>query len=121
LESPPKTDAKIVADNLKAYYTGLINVNTDSSRAAVGNIIPVTTTFKKAPTDKGDLETYAGSIEMEDYMQGKPIILLCKVHIKTCQDNNKTILFFELSPKSFTHNNWEILDQLWLDFSCKKH
>jgi hypothetical protein len=120
VESSPKTDAEIIAKNLKAYYTGLIKSNTDSTKASAEKLIPVTTSFKKAPTDKGDLETYTGTIEIVDYMQRKPITLNCIVHLKSCKEGNKTILFYELSPKPFTHNNWVNLNQLWVDFKCEK-
>jgi len=120
LDGRPKTDERIIAENLKAYYTGLIKVNTDSARAATEKPMPVTTSFKKTATDKGDLETYTGSIEMLDYMQRKPITLNCIVHLKFCAEENKTILFYELSPKPFTHNNWLALNQLWSGFNCKK-
>ena len=120
LDSSPKTDAEIIAKNLKGYYTGLIKSNTDSTKASAEKLIPVSTSFKKAPTDKGDLETYTGTIEMVDYMQRKPITLNCIVHIKSCKEGNKTILFYELSPKPFTHNNWVNLNQLWIDFKCEK-
>src|SRR4030095_1063466 len=106
LDAPPKMDAKIIAENLKAYYTGLFKSNTDSTRASTEKLIPVPTSFKKVATDKGDLETYTGTIQMVDYMQRKPITLNCIVHMKSCTEENKTILFYELSPKPFTHSNW---------------
>jgi hypothetical protein len=53
-------------------------------------------------------------------MQRTPITLNCIVHLRACPEGNKTILFFELSPKPFTHSNWLALDQLWTDFKCKK-
>ncbi len=121
LDDSPKTDARIIAENLKAYYTGLINANTDSTKAVTEKFAPVSTSFEKTKTSKADLETYTGTIEMVDYMQRKPIMLNCIVHLKTCPENNKTILFYELSPKPFTHNNWVNLNQLWLDFKCKKN
>ena len=120
LDGSPKTDAGIIEDNLKAYYTGLIKINTDSSKAATGESIPVTTAFKKTATDKSDHETYTGSIEMIDYMQRKPITLNCIVHLRSCPQENKTIIFYELSPKPFSHSNWSALNQLWLEFACKK-
>jgi len=120
LDDQPETDAGIISENLKAYYTGLIRVNTDSARAASEKEMPVTTSFQKIATYKGDLETYTGTVEMRDYMQRKPITLNCIVHLKFCTENNKTILFYELSPKPFTHKNWLGLNQLWTDFRCKK-
>lgn len=120
LDGRPKTDEKIIAENLKAYYTGLYKVNTDSARYAIEKPAPAITSFKKTATAKGDLETYTGTIEMLDYMQRKPIVLNCMVHLRVCAEENKTIIFYELSPKPFTHSNWAALDQLWLDFKCKK-
>lgn len=119
LDGSVKMDEKIIAENLKAYYTGLFRVNTDSTKIDATTLSPVITSFKKAPTGKGDLETYTGTIEMTDYMQRKPITLNCKVHLRSCPKSNKTIVFYELSPKSFTHNNWLSLDQLWSGFKCK--
>jgi hypothetical protein len=120
LDDSPKTDAKIIAANLKAYYTGLFKINTDSTKIPAGKIIPVTASFKEAATTKGDLKTYTGTIVMNDYMQLKPITLNCIAHLKFCEEDNKTILFYELSPQSFTHTIWLSLNQLWLDFKCKK-
>ena len=120
LDGAPETNAKIIAENLKNYYTGLFKINTDSTKTSKEKLIPVTTSFKKIITYKDDLETYSGIVEMNDYMQLKPITLNCMVHLKSCKEDNKTILFYELSPKPFTHNNWVNLNQLWLDFKCKK-
>jgi hypothetical protein len=55
-----------------------------------------------------------------DYLQLKPITLNCIAHLKNCADENKTILFYELSPQPFTHTVWSGLNQLWIDFTCKK-
>jgi hypothetical protein len=121
LDGNVKTDEKIIAGNLKAYYTGLINSNTDSAKAASSKPIPVTTAFKKVTTSKDDVATFTGTINMMDYMQQQPITLNCIVHLKSCPEDDKTILFYEISPKPFGHSNWNKLNQLWLDFSCKKN
>lgn len=120
LDGAPETNEKIIAENLRAYYTGLIQVNADSTKLATGKVLPVTTAFNKILTDIGDSETYTGTIGMTDYMQMKQITLNCKVHLKSCDETKKTLLFYELSPKQFTHRNWQILDQLWADFRCNK-
>ncbi len=120
LDGSVKTNKKIIAENLKAYYTGLFTVNSDSAKVAVWKLKPVITAFKKMPTAKGDVKTFTGTIQMIDYLQQKPITLNCIAHIKRCSDDNKTIIFYELSPKPFTHNIWTNLNQLWLDFKCKK-
>jgi hypothetical protein len=119
LDGAPKMDAEIIAGNLKVYYSGLIKSNSDSTWFASGSIQPVTALFKKTATTEGDQETYAGSIEMADYMQRKPIMLNCIVHLKACPEFNKTIIFHEISPKPKTHANWISLNQLWTGFKCK--
>ncbi|MBC7875211.1 MAG: hypothetical protein H7Y01_14500 [Ferruginibacter sp.] len=121
LDGSHKTTAKKIATNLKAYYTGLIGVNTDKTKLPPSKLIPVTTSFKKERAGKDDLATYTGTIEMIDFMQREPILLYCIVHLRSCTEENKTIFFYELSPKPFTHNNWIALNQLWLDFKCKKN
>jgi hypothetical protein len=111
-------DPKIIDSNLKAYYTGLISIN---GRNIPGEkLIPVVTSFQEVKKDKSDLKTFVGTIKMTDYMSQKPIILNCKAHLKSCLEENKTILFYELSPRPFSHNIWLSLDKIWLDFKCKK-
>lgn len=116
LEDTVKTNEKIIAQNLELYYTGLIRSNTDSTKTRALKTVPVSASFKKTASSGMDLETYMGSIEMMDYMQQRPITLYCKVHLKVYGKENRNIIFYELSPKPFTHNNWLRLDQLWSDF-----
>lgn len=120
LDGKIKMDENKIAVNLKNYYTGLFDINTDSAKKTAVKIIPITTTFKKVTTSKGDLETYTGTIVMMDYLQLKPITLNCMVHLSRCTENNKTIIFYELSPQAFTHSVWNSLNQLWSDFRCIK-
>src|SRR5829696_7849428 len=122
LKGTPKTSSTIIAANLKAYYTGLIAINTDSAKL---NAIPqeqrqVKTSFKEMATVKGDLKTFKGTVDMLDFMQLKPITLYCIVHLKACPEEKKTILFYELSPKAYGEKIWLSFDQLWLNFTCKK-
>ena len=60
-----------------------------------------------------------GTVKIEDYMTLKPLMLNGKVHVKSCPGENKTILFYELSPQPLSHVVWLKLDKLWLDFKCK--
>ena len=57
---------------------------------------------------------------MFDYMAKQPLVLNCKVHVKTCLGETKTFIFYELSPKPLSHSVWQSLDKLWTDFRCKK-
>jgi hypothetical protein len=113
-----KIDVKTLENNLQIYYTGLITSN--GSKIPAEKLIPVVTSFKELKKDKGDLKTYAGTIKMLDYMAQKPITLNCKVHLKSCAGENKTFIFYKLSPQLLSHNIWLSLDKLWADFKCKK-
>ena len=120
LDAQPQTNEKVIADNLKAYYTGLIQVNSDPAKTSKEKPLPVATSFKKTTTFKDDVETYTGKVMMRDYMQRKPIVLNCIVHLKVCAEDNKAFLFYELSPQPFTHGNWKSLDEMWQTFKCRK-
>ncbi|MES2775444.1 MAG: hypothetical protein V4722_14815 [Bacteroidota bacterium] len=118
LEGDIKMDANIIDSNLKAYYTGLISIN--GPNIPSDKLRPVVTSFKEVKKDVGDLKTFAGTIQMVDYMTQKSIVLNCKAHLKSCPGENKTFMFYELSPQTFSHTIWQSLDKLWLDFKCKK-
>lgn len=117
LDGDVQVDTKILEANMKAYYTGLIAAN--GSKIEAEKLIPITTSFKKVETSKNDLQSYSGTIQMTDYMQIKPILLNCNVHLRKCTGENKTVLFFQLSPQPMTHAIWQKLDLLWTDFKCK--
>ncbi len=118
LEGEVNVDSEILNSNLKAYYTGLIAAN--GSKIPVEKIIPVATSFREARKDTGDIKTYFGTITMTDYMQQKPIVLNCKVHVKSCLGEKRTFIFYELSPKPLSHPVWLSLDKLWSEFTCRK-
>jgi len=118
LEGDIKIDSKIIGSNLEAYYTGLIGVN--GRNIPDDRLIPVVALIKEAKKDKVDLKTFVGTIKMVDYMALKPIVLNCKVHLKSCPGEDKTFIFYELSPQPLSHSIWLRLDKLWLDFKCKK-
>jgi hypothetical protein len=117
LEGDIKLNCKILEANLEDYYTGLVKIN--GSKIPGEKAIPVEASFKEIRKDSGDLKTFAGTIRMLDYREQKPIILNCKAHLKTCSGENKTLIFFELSPMPQSHNIWRRLDQLWNDFKFK--
>jgi hypothetical protein len=118
LDGHQKITANIVENNLKEYFTGLVEaMQSDSSDNKSMN---VKTIIKKGKTQKGDLKTFYGSVYMLDYMANKPIALYCKVHLKSCAGQNKTFIFYEISPRHYSDNIWLSLDILWTGFSCEK-
>jgi hypothetical protein len=120
LDGNVKTTAKIVAQNLKAYYTGLVGSNIEPRKIPAAKLVTVKTDIKKVKTGKGDLKTFQGTIYMLDYMEQQPITLNCIVHLRVCSGKNKTYIFNEISPKPYTDTVWDGLNQLWADFNCDK-
>ncbi len=119
LDSTQVMDEKIIENNLKEYYTGLVGRNIKPRSIPAEKVIPVKTSFKKTTTSEGDLQTYSGEVYMLDYMEQKTITLNCIVHLRSCNGENKTFVFNEISPKPFTDEIWKTLNQLWSDFKCK--
>lgn len=118
LDGKVRTNARVIASNLKMYYDGLVSAN--GSNIPGEKLIPVLTDFAKVKKTAGDLATFSGTVKMTNYMNQEPITLICKVHLKKCAGADNTFLFFELSPQPFTHDVWSALDQLWTSFSCTK-
>ncbi|MEY2900933.1 MAG: hypothetical protein RLY89_39 [Bacteroidota bacterium] len=118
LDGKQNLTANIIETNLKEYYTGLIAVN--KRDASINNFKDVRTLFKQVATQQGDVKTFNGSIYMLDYMSNKPISLYCKVHLRSCEGQNKTFIFYQLSPKDYTDKVWLSLDGLWTGFRCIK-
>jgi hypothetical protein len=118
LDGEVTMDSKLIDSNLKSYYTGLIGVN--GRNIPSEKLVPVVTSFKEIKNDKEDRKTYIGTITMLDYMSQKPIVLNCKVHLKSFSGENKTFIFYELSPQPMSHEIWTRLGRLWVDFKCKK-
>jgi hypothetical protein len=121
LDDTPKFDSKILERNLIAYYTGLFNINTDKSKIDTTKLIQVTASIDKRISDNGDSETFQGTVNMNDYMTKKPITINLLIHIKSCEGQKKTFVFYEISPKPFTDNVWHSLHQLWVNFKCTKN
>ena len=112
-------DPKTIENNLKTYYTGLIKVNSDSSKIA-DKLFPVTSSIKTRTTEKGDLKTFEGLVTMLDYMSKKPVTLNVVIHIRTCAGKDKTFVFHEISPMPYSDDVWKSMHQLWVNFKCDK-
>jgi len=57
--------------------------NIEKRKIPAEKILPIKPSIKKVKTDKEDLETFTGTIDMLDYMEQKPITLNCIVHLKS--------------------------------------
>jgi len=116
LDGEEKFTAATIEKNLTAYYTGLFKINTGDTV----KVPPAKVDIKTITAQKDDLKTYSGKVDMSDYMTKKPILLNLLIHIKTCAGQNKTFVFYEVSPQPFTESVWNSLHQLWINFNCSK-
>ncbi len=120
LDNQPETNSKVIERNLKGYYTGLIGSNIERRKIPVEKITPVRVSIEEIKTEKGDMKTFSGKIEMLDYMEQKPITLHCMVHLKSCSGQTKSFIFYQISRKPFSDTLWQSLKQLWADFRCEE-
>lgn len=118
LEGNPEVTPQVTEKNLTAYYTGLIGRNIDRRKIPAEKLFPVKVVIRKITVDKGDLQTYSGTINMLDYMEQKPITLNCSVHVRTCAGKNNIFVFYQISPQPLTSDVWKDLQKLWTTFDC---
>jgi hypothetical protein len=110
-------ESGILEEKMKTYYEGLASATKSVPRE---KLIPVVAKFKYDPVPKGQSRDFSGTIEMLDYMQQKKQVLNAKVHSRVIPANNKTIVYFELSPQPFTHPLWKSLEKIRKEAKCIK-
>jgi hypothetical protein len=120
LDGKPAIDAVALKRNLDLYYDGLISRNIIKRNISAKIIFKTNTKLKQIATYPGDEKTFQGTVTMLDYMAKAPMVLNCKVHLKKCKGLDKTILFYQLSPKTYSDAVWKKLTKLWADFNCGK-
>jgi hypothetical protein len=119
IEGSPRIDTGTLQQDLKAYYTGLVGRNITKRQIPASKVVPTNASIKKIRTAPGDLSTYTGTISMLNYITQTPIVLHCRVHVKNCQAQHHTIVYFEISPKHFTHPIWaQYSKMLTLNTGC---
>ena len=119
LDGAPVINKNIIENNLRTYYTGLVGRNIERRKIPAGKVIPVKTFVRQVNACERDIKTFNGTIDMLDYMKQKQIALNCIIHIRPYKEKGKTIIFYEISPKSFSDSVWLPLNQLWKDFDYK--
>lgn len=121
LKAGQKIDEAVLEQNFQAYYDGLVVTGGGPVKHQIPADKMVTTKVqvKLTKTEPDDIRTYAGTIDMLDYMAMEPIKLNILVHIKDCGDPGHIPLFMEFSPKPYDDEIWYKLKQPKKQFSCK--
>lgn len=121
LDGEAKPDSEKLQQHLKDYYSGLVGRNITRRNIPKEKLVPTIATIIKNQTAKGDEATFLGTVSMLDYMEQKPMVLNCVIHVRTCPGPSKTLVFFELSPKDTSEKIWKDLNSVWENFSCSAY
>ncbi len=107
-------DEATLQQNMQAYYDGLVVTGGGPVKHDIPADKMVTTKvqIKAIKTEPGDVSTYAGTVDMLDYMAMKPMRLNFLVHVRDCGDLGHTPVFLELSPKPYDDAIWDQLRQM---------
>ncbi len=115
LDAGQTINESVLEEMFRRYFNGLISNNVPKN--ARDKIIPTKVQIRKIKQEPDDLVTYAGTIDILDYMALKPLRQNVLVHIKSCDDKSHVLVFFEISPKPFDDPLWTKLKTLKQQFS----
>ena len=111
-------DTSVLNKYLGQYYAGLLGSNVAKRNLRPNELTATVANISTTKTEDGDLETYSGTIKMNDYLDFlHPVITLnCLVHKKDC--NTHTAILIQISPQPMEHKVWKQLVQLEDSFTC---
>ena len=118
LDGAVTMDVETIKKNLTAYYTGLMKANADPAKAAT--ISGAIVTVKKIVNNKKAEQSFEAAVNTLDYMSWKPMQLNLRIHLLSCKEQNKTIVFHMVSPKAHNDAVWTTLIKFWDTLRCKK-
>ena len=120
LDSTINPDVPAVEKNLSAYYTGLMKVNIDTTRIKAPEIPIANVKMKEIQSAKGSVRSFEGTVNTLDFLTWKPISFNLRIHVRWCPEDNKTLIFHEISPRPYSDMVWKSLDELWEGLRCRK-
>lgn len=120
LDDNIQLDAKTIEKNLSAYYTGLLYANLDTTKTKSVQITPAKLAVTKISTEKDATASFEATVNTLDFLTWQPILLHLRIHVRFCREENKTMIFHEVSPKLYTEVVWTRLHELWRSLRCKK-
>ncbi|HWB94755.1 MAG TPA: hypothetical protein VG605_23025 [Puia sp.] len=122
LDGGQKIDAAVLQENIRCYYQGLVETGGGPVKHQIPADKMVTTRvqMKAIKTEADDVSTFAGTVDMLDYMAMKPMRLNFLAHIKDGCNTGHIPVFLELSPKPYDDDIWLQLKQMKKQFSCQE-
>ncbi|CAN5265188.1 hypothetical protein BH11BAC6_BH11BAC6_17730 [soil metagenome] len=112
---------KSLQQDLESYFNGLTKRRSIADKLDMALFTNAKAQAQKIKTNVGDVSTYTATVNIFDaQVTQKPGTLHIKIHIKTCIDNLKTIVLFEISALPFDQQVWQQLDGINEAFKCEK-
>ena len=119
LDKEYSLDENAMRENLASYFTGLTKRRAIADKDDMNLYFPSTAAVTKTATAVGDKLTFTCKVHLYDaQVTKKPADLYVKIHYKSCSDDQKTIILFEVSGFGFSLPVWKELDKINLEFSC---
>ncbi|HEV2479746.1 MAG TPA: hypothetical protein VGS79_08770 [Puia sp.] len=121
LNAGQKIDESVLQQNIQAYYEGLVVTGAGPVKHHIpaDKMVPTKVEMKVVKTEAGDVTTYAGTIDMLDYMAMKPMRLNLMVHVLICDNPNHVPVLLQFSPKPYDDEVWISLKQVKEQFRCQ--
>ncbi|MCL4638489.1 MULTISPECIES: hypothetical protein [Olivibacter] len=119
LEGRPLINEASLQRDLEAYYGGLVGRNITKRNIPADKVVPTKVMIKKIETAPQDEATFSGTINMLDYMPVVPIELNCVIHLFRCKEDNRTGIYFAVSPKKLNDPLWQEFEKL-LTVNCRQ-
>jgi len=108
IDGAPKVSSDILQLHFAAYFDGLFKTNNKTRPAGEDGFTKVQ--VKKVKAVSNDNESYEATISTLNFVTGKPITLLARIHVRNYPDKGHSALLFELSPKPYNQEVWQKLD-----------
>lgn len=121
LKAGQNIDQTALQQHIQAYYEGLVVTGAGPVKHHIpaDKLVPTKVELKAVKTEAGDVTTYAGTIDMLDYMAMKPMRLNLMVHVISCDNPTHIPILLQFSPKPYGDDIWYQLRQIRGQFRCK--
>ncbi|WP_299436008.1 hypothetical protein [uncultured Aquimarina sp.] len=115
LDEDPKLSSSSLESEMEAYFDGLTDV---VSKPESGNLKNISRT--KAFFEKVDNQSFAGKIITYDaFTANKEVNLNLVATYSFCENLEKHLVLFRISPKPINHPVWDKLNEVQIDLNCR--
>jgi hypothetical protein len=114
-------DEKVLQHDLESYFSGLTKRRAVADKLDMNLYKPAKAVVEKIKTAGGDKQTFQAVADIFDaQVTRKPGKLWFKIHVKECNDSDRTIVLLEVAANPYTQAVWNDLDAINNQFKCKR-